>query len=232
VAHILIIEDDTTIRKTLEFNLRQAGFGVSSAKDGQQGIELATSSKPDLVLLDLMLPRLDGFTVCKQIRQLNPKVSIVMLTALDDENNKLKGFEVGADDYVTKPFSSQELFARIKANLRRQTYFYQENSDKQIRHGDLIINSYAKNVFVSGKSVRLTPKEYLLLLELAYHPGKIYTRPQLAEKVWGYKFLPSSRTIDIHVHRLRTKIEKRSLYNFIHTVPTFGYQFKPVKKLG
>lgn len=232
MATILVIEDDTTIRDTLEFSLKLAGFSVLSAKNGEQGLQLATEDNPDLILLDLMLPKIDGFTVCKRIRSKNETVPILMLTALDAEKDKLKGFNAGADDYITKPFSSDELLARIAANLRRSRQQTKESdTNERITFGDAIIDRKKHLVTVKDERVKLRPKEFFLLELMASNPGQVFSRVELSEKIWGSDFLSSSRTIDVHIKRIREKIEKISGYTYIQTVHTLGYRFE-VEKNG
>lgn len=232
MATILVIEDDTTIRDTLEFSLKLAGFSVLSAKNGEQGLQLATEDNPNLILLDLMLPKIDGFTVCKRIRSKNETVPILMLTALDAEKDKLKGFNAGADDYITKPFSSDELLARIAANLRRSRQQTKESdTNERITFGDTIIDRKKHLVTVKDERVKLRPKEFFLLELMASNPGQVFSRVELAEKIWGSDFLSSSRTIDVHIKRIREKIEKISGYTYIQTVHTLGYRFE-VEKNG
>ena len=230
---ILVIEDDTTIREALKFSLKAAGFEVLTASAGEDGLETAIEKAPDLVLLDLMLPQLSGFEVCKRVRDEGSNVPILMLTALDQEKDKLDGFAAGADDYITKPFSTEELLARINANLRRAgAESAGEGGGVVSKFGDLVIDRENYRVSVAGEPVDLRPKEFLLLTTLCAQPGKVFSRPRLLESVWGYGFVSSSRTIDVHVKRLREKVESLSAYNFIHTVHSIGYRFETKKKLN
>lgn len=232
VNTILVIEDDTTIRETLKFSLKAAGFDVLTASDGQDGLDTAIEQTPDLVLLDLMLPRLSGFEVCKRVRAQGSNVPILMLTALDQEKDKLDGFAAGADDYITKPFSTEELLARITANLRRAGLETAGGDSAPVsKFGDLIIDRENYRVSVAEEPVVLRPKEFLLLTTICAQPGKVFSRPRLLESVWGYGFVSSSRTIDVHVKRLREKVEGLSAYNYIHTVHSIGYRFEAKKKL-
>lgn len=231
MTNILVIEDDTTIRDTLEFSLKLAGFDVITAKEGETGLRLAEDKNPDLILLDLMLPKVDGFTICKNLRMKNEAVPILMLTALDSEKDKLKGFGAGADDYITKPFSTEELLARIAANLRRaKQRAALTNQNEPIIFGDVVIDRKKHLVTVGDNRVELRPKEFFLLELMASNPNQVFSRMELAEKVWGYDFLSSSRTIDVHIKRIREKIEKLSAYTCIQTVHTLGYRFEVTKK--
>lgn len=232
VNTILVIEDDTTIRETLKFSLKAAGFEVLTASDGADGLRAALEGGPDLLLLDLMLPQLSGFEVCKRVRAQGSNVPILMLTALDQEKDKLDGFAAGADDYITKPFSTEELLARINANLRRAgVEAAGEGRGVVSKFGDLVIDRENYRISVAGEQIVLRPKEFLLLTTVCAHPGKVFSRPRLLESVWGYGFVSSSRTIDVHVKRLREKVEGPSAYNFIHTVHSIGYRFEAKKKL-
>ncbi len=228
MAKILIVEDDRSLRETLEYNLRVAGFDVSTAQDGEEGLA-ALGQRPDLILLDLLLPKMDGFKLCAEIRKTDEDLPIIMLTALSDEDNKLKSFELGADDYITKPFSVKELLARVRANLKRAKVRELRDSEA-IQVGDLQIDPERFSVKVSGRGVRLTVKEFQLLALLASHPETLFDRRRLSDLVWGYDFVGSSRTIDSHIWKLRAKIEELSAYRYIHTVVGLGYQFKPEAK--
>ncbi len=224
---ILVIEDDTTIRDMLSFSLEQAEYSVLSAKNGEIGLELAFGNNPDLILLDLMLPKMDGFTLCKRIREKDEKVPVLMLTALDSEKDILKGFDSGADDYITKPFSTALLLARITANLRRSGQRGKvDDLSKPLNFGDVAVDRKKHLVLVDEKRVDLRPKEFFLLELMASSPGVVFTREEMAEKVWGHDFISSSRTIDVHIKRLREKVEKNSAYTYIHTVHTLGYRFE------
>lgn len=227
---ILVIEDDTTIRDTLEFSLKLAGFSVLAAKDGEIGLQLAKDKDPDLILLDLMLPKIDGFTICKNIREINEGVPVLMLTALDAEKDKLKGFAAGADDYITKPFSTDELLARIAANLRRSKQREDSPDRESISFGDVVMDRKKHRITIAGQRVELRPKEFFLLELMASNPDQVFSRMELAEKIWGYDFLSSSRTIDVHIKRIREKVEKFSAFSYIHTVHALGYRFEVIKK--
>jgi len=227
MAKILVIEDDPLIRETLQYSLKGAGFDAEVAENGAQGLERVKESEPDLILLDLLLPEIDGFEVCKQIREVDEDVPIIMITALEDQRSKLKGFSVGADDYITKPFSIEELLARIRANLKRTL---KTTKSPVIEIGDIKIDPTKHMVQVNGKEIHLRLKEFQLLTVLASKPGVLYTRQDLAERVWGYEFYASSRTIDVHVRRIRNKIEENSSFSYIQTIHGLGYKFQAEEK--
>jgi DNA-binding response OmpR family regulator len=191
---------------------------------------MAREATPDLILLDLMLPGIDGFELADQIRRTDPDVAIVMVTALGEERDTVRGLDAGADDYVTKPFSMEELLARVRANLRRVRERAVLETDETIETGDLTIEPSQLRVQVAGRPARLRLKEFQLLLALAKAPGRLMTRQKLAQEVWGYDHLASSRTIDVHIRRLRQAIEECSAYTFIHTVHGVGYRFEPKPK--
>lgn len=230
MAQILIVEDDPIIRQTVEYALKRAGFATNTAADGPTALEAAHEFQPDLVLLDLMLPGIDGYHVAEQIRLEDKETAIIMVTALDQERDKVRGLDAGADDYITKPFSMEELLARVRANLRRVRTRETLSDDRIIEVGDLRIEPKSFRVWVKGEPVRLRLKEFQLLITLARRQGELCTRQMLAEEVWGYEHLPSSRTIDVHVRRLRQAVEDPSDYVFIHTVHGMGYRFEPVLK--
>ena len=213
---ILIVDDERPIVDILVYNLQKEGYETIEANDGEEGIKLALEKKPDLVLLDIMLPRIDGLSVCKRIRQ-SLNVPILMLSAKDEEIDKILGLELGADDYVTKPFSVRELMARVKANLRKMDIASENNVDiKQeeeqeantISVGDLVLNLDKFEVKVRGEVVDLTLREFEVLKYLAKQPGQVITREILLEKVWGYEYYGDIRTVDVTVRRIREKIEK------------------------
>jgi len=226
MASILVVEDDPIIRQTVEYALRRAGFTVTSAADGLRALEQAQASRPDLVLLDLMLPGMDGYEVAERLRASDKEMAIIMVSALDQERDKVRGLDVGADDYITKPFSVEELLARVRANLRRVRQREALASEDPIETGDLLIEPAYLRATVSGHEIRLRLKEFQLLLALARRGGALATRQWLAEEVWGYEFLPSSRTIDVHIRRLRQALEEYSAYEYVHTVHGMGYRFE------
>lgn len=228
MAHILVIEDDPLIRETLEYSLKGAGFDVVTAENGIEGLAKIKEDKPDLVLLDLLMPEIDGFEVSKRIRAFDENIPIIMITALEDQRSKLKGFSAGADDYITKPFSIEELVARIRVNLKRTLRKTAKTS--LIEVGDLILDLTKHTVQSKDQDVKLRLKEFQLLTVLASEPGVLFTRQDLAERVWGYEFYASSRTIDVHIRRIRNKIEENSSYNYIQTVHGLGYKFQAEEK--
>lgn len=225
MAVILIIEDDPTINEAIEYNLKREGFSVLVATSGDDGLKLAKAGEPDLVLLDLMLPGLNGFEVCRQLRERDPALPILMITALQDEGSKVKGFDSGADDYIVKPFSIAEVIAKVKAVFRRTEALKSKDKKRALEIGDLVIDPVAYKVSISGEPAQLRPKEFQLLALFASSPGKLFTRQEIAEKVWGYSAV-AGRTIDVHVKRLRSKIESRSGYSYIKTVHGLGYRFE------
>jgi DNA-binding response OmpR family regulator len=226
----LVVEDDPIIRQTVDYALRRAGFTTRTSGDGLEALQMAREATPDLILLDLMLPGIDGFELADQIRRTDPDVAIVMVTALGEERDTVRGLDAGADDYVTKPFSMEELLARVRANLRRVRERAVLETDETIETGDLTIEPSQLRVQVAGRPARLRLKEFQLLLALAKAPGRLMTRQKLAQEVWGYDHLASSRTIDVHIRRLRQAIEECSAYTFIHTVHGVGYRFEPKPK--
>ncbi|MBR5218120.1 MAG: response regulator transcription factor [Clostridia bacterium] len=203
---ILVVDDERPIVDILRFNLEKEGYKVIEALDGAEGLNLALTKEPDLILLDVMLPRMDGFEVCRKVRE-KSGVPILMLTAREEEVDKVLGLEMGADDYITKPFGIRELLARVKANLRR-TAAAEENVDSEIiRIGDLAINQSRYEVEKRGEVIDLTLREFELIKFLAQQRGKIFSRESLLEKVWGYEYYGDVRTVDVTVRRLREKIE-------------------------
>lgn len=205
---ILIIEDEKPIVDILKFNLKKEGYSTIEAYDGEEGLNIALNQKPDLILLDVMLPKMDGFSVCRKIRE-KLSTPILMLTAKEEEVDKVLGLELGADDYITKPFSMRELMARVKANLRKfMSVDNGSNSgEKIIKKKDLEIDIDRYEVKKNGEVIDLTLREFELLKFLATQPGQIFTREQLLEKVWGYEYYGDVRTVDVTVRRLREKIE-------------------------
>ncbi len=223
---ILVVDDEKPIVDILTFNLQKDGYKVISALDGPQGLNLALSKKPDLVLLDVMLPGMDGFEVCRKIRE-QSSVPILMLTAREEEVDKVLGLEMGADDYVTKPFSVRELMARVKANLRRTAEEEKTGDAEIIRYMNLTINNASYEIAKDGKVIDLTLREFELMKFLIQRPGRIFSREQLLEKVWGYEYYGDVRTVDVTVRRLREKIEddpKNPVY--VMTKRGVGYYMK------
>ncbi|SFC57137.1 two-component system, OmpR family, alkaline phosphatase synthesis response regulator PhoP [Bacillus sp. OV322] len=235
IKKILVVDDEKSILTLLQYNLEQAGYSVVTAIDGEEGLKLAIEEKPDLIVLDLMLPKLDGIEVCKQLRQQKVMTPILMLTAKDDEFDKVLGLELGADDYMTKPFSPREVVARIKAILRRSQFqpekAEEDNSDDElIKLGGLKIYPERYEAFFEGNLLELTPKEFELLMYLAKHKGRVLTRDQLLSAVWNYDFAGDTRIVDVHISHLREKIEsnsKKPLY--IKTIRGLGYKLEEPK---
>jgi len=227
MTRILVVEDDPIIRQTVSYALKRAGFEVSAAGDGFDGLTLARAEQPDLILLDLMLPGIDGYRFAEEVRRENTEVAIIMVTALDGGRDTIRGLDAGADDYVTKPFSMEELLARVRANLRRVRERVVLEANDLIEAGDLVLEPAQLRATIGGEPVKLRLKEYQLLLALARNSGQLMSRQRLAREVWGYEFLPSSRTIDVHIRRLRQALEERSPYQYIHTVHGVGYRFGP-----
>lgn len=224
---ILVVEDEKPIADILEYNLAKEGYEVKTAYAGDEALEMVRDYKPDLVLLDIMLPGIDGLNVCRQIRQ-QMDCPIIMLTAKDAEIDKVLGLELGADDYVTKPFSARELLARIKAQLRRSTQDAKgKTPEDSIFATDLEIDRDFFTVKRSGRTIDLTQREFELLDFLASNPGKIFTREDLLQKVWGYDYFGDVRTVDVTIRRLRVKIEENpSNPQFILSRRGLGYYFK------
>jgi DNA-binding response OmpR family regulator len=223
-AEILIVEDDEVIMGTLAYNLSRNGFGVQGAANGADALRLARNSRPNLILLDIMLPGESGIEVCERIRDRDRGVLIVMITAKDAEEDKVRGFEAGADDYVTKPFGMRELLARINANLKRGET---GSKGKIIEAGDLQLDTKNFTAHAGRGSLELRPKEFELLAALASTPGELRSREELAKEVWGHAGVGSSRTIDVHIRRIRAALEEKSSYEYVHTARGLGYRFEP-----
>ncbi|MBQ6846216.1 MAG: response regulator transcription factor [Oscillospiraceae bacterium] len=224
--HILIIEDDLNIAELIRLYLEKDEFKVSIAYDGKAGVDLFQKEHPDLVLLDIMLPEMDGFAVCREIRK-NDKTPIIMLTAKNETVDKITGLELGADDYIAKPFDMKEVIARIYAVLRRFEPEQKDDLPQDVKTFDnLIINMSAYEVIISGKKVEMPPKELELLNFLASHPNRVFTRNQLLDDVWGFEYFGDSRTVDVHVKRLREKIDGASEKWSLKTVWGVGYKFE------
>lgn len=232
MSSVLVVEDDPIIRQTVEFALRRAGFSVRGVGDGVEALAIAAEFRPDLVLLDIMLPGMDGYQVAEALRSQDKDAAIIMVTALDQEQDKVRGLDAGADDYITKPFSMEELLARVRANVRRVRAREVLSDDAVIEKGDLLIEPRNFSAKVKGHPVKLRLKEFQLLLTLARNEGRLCTRQMLAEEVWGYEHMTSSRTIDVHIRRLRQAIEDPSDYTYVHTQHGLGYRFETVAKAG
>ncbi len=207
---ILVVDDEKPIADILQFNLKKEGFDVHCAYDGNEAIKLVEEIQPDLILLDIMLPQQDGMEVCREVRK-KYDMPIIMLTAKDSEIDKVLGLELGADDYVTKPFSTRELIARVKANLRRQKHAATQQDEQEetneITVGNLVIHPDSYMVSKRGETIELTHREFELLFYLAKHIGQVMTREHLLQTVWGYDYYGDVRTVDVTVRRLREKIE-------------------------
>ncbi|MHC0551852.1 response regulator [Salinicoccus sp. CNSTN-B1] len=225
---ILVVDDEPSIVTLIKFNLEKAGYIVITAEDGRQGLDLSLTEKPDLIVLDLMLPGMDGMDVCKTLRQEKVETPILMLTAKDEEFDKILGLELGADDYMTKPFSPREVVARVKAILRRtQVQKTPDDATAVIKLGALEIHTDSYDVYAHGEQLVLTPKEYELLLYLSNHKNKVLSRDQLLNGVWDFHYDGDTRIVDVHISHLREKIEadpKRPAY--IRTIRGFGYKLE------
>ncbi len=223
---ILIVEDEKNIVEILKFNLKKEGFTTIEAMDGELGLDMALNQKPDLVLLDVMLPKMDGFTVCRKLRQTSD-IPILMLTAKEEEVDKVLGLELGADDYITKPFSPRELMARVKANLRRTVIDDSlPKNGNLLKSGDLSIDGSRYEIRREGVVIELTLREFELVKFLAQHQGQIFSRENLLEKVWGYEYYGDVRTVDVTIRRIREKLEKdASNCEYIMTKRGVGYYF-------
>lgn len=231
---ILIVEDEVSLQETLSYNLRKQGYEVETVGDGPSALEAARRLKPELILLDIMLPGMDGFDVCRILRN-EMSTPVLMLTARDDEIDRVVGLEVGADDYLTKPFSMRELIARVKAMLRRVRIIREEVSSSQIDIADKLVYEFGnmeidigrREVRIDRKPVNLKPKEYELLFYLAKHKNQVLSRDQILESVWGWDYVGDSRTVDVHVRWLREKIETTPANpERIITVRGAGYRFE------
>ncbi len=222
---ILVVEDESSIASFVALYLKNAGYAVRTAARGEEALDQVAADPPSLVILDLMLPDLDGIEVCRRIRK-SSEIPILMLTARDEDVDKIIGLEVGADDYMTKPFNPRELVARVKSILRRSTPERRQIESAVLRHGDLTIDAGRREVRVGEDEIQLAPKEFDLLWELLDHRGLVLTRDQLLERVWGYTFAGDTRTVDVHVRQLRRKLGDASP---IVTVWGVGYKVSPAK---
>lgn len=220
---ILLVEDDDVLREALAYRLQEEGYEVREARDGDEALREARHLPPDLVVLDVMLPRLDGLSVCRILRA-ESKTPIILLTARTGEVDKIIGLESGADDYVTKPFSTGELLARIRAVMRRTVA---AQATLQLEHDDLRLNIERRRAYLGDRELVLSPKEFDLLAELMRHSGMTLSRDLLLDRVWGYDFSGDTRTVDVHIHWLRDKVEDNpSRPKLIHTVRGVGYRFE------
>lgn len=234
MRRILVVDDEVNILELIRYNLEKDGYTVLTASDGNDALEMARREKPDLILLDVMLPGVDGLSICRLLRQNEEtrKIPIIMISARGEELDKVLGLEIGADDYVTKPFSNRELLARIKARLRGKLNGAGEPEKGRgdvIVHGQLSIDQSRYLVTVNGARQDLTPKEFELLRFLALEPGKVFSREYLLEKIWGYDYLGDSRTVDVHIRHIRQKFEQvPGCPQYIETVRGVGYRFKDI----
>jgi len=224
---VLIVDDEKNIVDILSFNLKREGFEILAAYDGKAALDQYSSKRPDLILLDVMLPVLDGFEVCRRIREKDRKTPIIMLTAREEETDKVLGLDLGADDYITKPFSIRELQARVRANIRR-TGSTTEAQGGEIEPLGLVIDAERFDVFIDGKGAELTQREFELISFLAASPGKVFSREELLHDVWLYEYFGDLRAVDVAVRRLREKVEEDpSQPRYIMTKRSVGYYFEP-----
>ena len=224
MKRILIIEDEESIRGFLKINLKRNGYEVIEADNGELGVKLALKEKPAIIILDVMLPGIDGFKVCKIIRNEDEKVGIIMLTAKSQDLDKIMGLEYGADDYIIKPFNPMELLLRIKALLRRISDYEEK---KGIIQGKFKLDIYAKRIFKNNKEIDLTPKEYSIIKLFIENPNKAFSRDELMDLVWGEDYIGDPKIVDVNIRRLRSKIECSSLNEkFIETIWGFGYRWR------
>ncbi|MDX2032447.1 MAG: response regulator transcription factor [Blastocatellia bacterium] len=226
---LLVVEDDPAIQRLIGDYFRHVGYDVVSASDGEAGVRLAVNEKPTVMILDLMLPKMDGLSVCRQVRERNPTLPIIMLTAKDDVVDKILGLEMGADDYLTKPFSLRELEARMKSVLRRTRVKPADPVEEELTpivRGELRIDPGRREVTIRDRVIELTPKEFELLSLFAAHPGRVYSRKYLLENIWDYTYGGYDRTIDSHINRLRAKVEDDpDEPKLVLTVWGVGYKF-------
>lgn len=229
---VLVVDDDINLLDTLKYNLAKDGYKVVEAENGIQALEMARQEKPDLILLDIMLPGMDGLEVCRILRK-EMAVPILMLTAKTAEIDKVVGLEMGADDYITKPFSIRELMARVRAIFRRSQWQEQQKSPAEpaaqpvLKADSLEVDISGHRVFCKGKALKLSPREFDLLIFLMRHRGQVFNRERLVENVWGYDYEGTARTVDVHVHSLRLKIEDNPVKpRHLLTVHGFGYKFE------
>jgi two-component system alkaline phosphatase synthesis response regulator PhoP len=228
---VLVVDDEQHIRDLIKFNLEKEGYKVHTAAEGESVVRLAREMMPHLIVLDIMLPGLDGYEVCRILRSIEDTagIPIIMLSAKGDVVDRVLGLEIGADDYITKPFSPRELLARVKASIRRQKQVTKEivDKDKEIRCGELLIKPDRFEVLVNGARIDLSPKEFSILALLAANPGRVFSRDALLEQIWGFDAVRETRTVDVHIRYLRQKIEAdpgNPMY--IETVRGIGYRFR------
>jgi DNA-binding response OmpR family regulator len=229
MARLLIVDDEPNLRHSLSYALRQEGYEVATAEDGERALDMFKTSKPDLVVLDVMLPKMDGLAVCRAIRR-ESDVPVIMLTARSSELDTVVGLEVGADDYLAKPFSTVELIARIRAALRRAAAPRAGNGTEEVEAAGLRIDVGRHRVMVDGHEIELKPREFDLLRFLASHPGQVFARNQLLASVWGLDYSGDSRTVDTHVKTLRERLgDVPEQPRWIETVRGVGYRFREAK---
>jgi two-component system alkaline phosphatase synthesis response regulator PhoP len=227
---ILVVEDDRTLRQALSFNLTREGFEVTSAPDGEAALVAARGQRLDLILLDLMLPAMSGLEVLRVLRREGVATPVIILSAKGDEIDRVVGLKVGADDYVTKPFSRPELLARIEAVLRRgrrESTDSAEAPGERLELGPVVVDVAHREVIIDGDTVHVTTKEFDLLAFMAGNPGRIFTRDQLLARIWGYDYAGDSRTVDVHLSWLRSKLRRADGHNWFRTVRGVGYAFSP-----
>jgi DNA-binding response OmpR family regulator len=217
--HILLVEDEIKLARFMELELSSEGYRVSVAHDGMTGLTLARESAPELVILDWMLPGMSGVEICRRLRTTGIKVPVILLTAKDEVGDRVAGLDAGADDYVVKPFSIEELLARIRAHLRRT----QEDNQDLLQFEDLSLNRRTREVLRGGRAIELTAKEFDLLEYLLSHPRQVYTRDQILEHVWGYDFIGDSNIIEVYIRYLRLKLEENNEKRLIQTIRGVGY---------
>lgn len=228
---LLIVDDEPILLKGLKYSLEQETYIIDTAINGDEALKKALENDYDLIVLDLMLPKIDGLEVCKKIRE-KSMIPIIILTAKGDDSSKILGLEYGADDYITKPFNILELKARIKAILRRVSFREPVSSTNLIKIDDFTINTLGRKVTLKNQEINLTAKEFDLLLLLAMNPNKVYSREELLETIWGYEYFGDLRTVDVHIRRLREKIEKNSSQpDYIRTKWGVGYYFRSKNKV-
>jgi DNA-binding response OmpR family regulator len=221
-AHILLVEDEVKLARFIELELESEGYRVSVAHDGMAGLALAREAAPDLAILDWMLPGLTGVELCRRLRSTGISIPVILLTAKDEVGDRVMGLDAGADDYVVKPFSIEELLARIRSHLRRT----QKTDEDLLQFEDLTLNRRTREVHRGGRSIDLTAKEFELLQYLLSHPRQVFTREQIIENVWGFDFLGDSNIIEVYVRYLRTKLEQNNEPRLIHTARGVGYALR------
>lgn len=228
LGRVLVVDDDAHIRELCRLYLTKEGFSVLEAADGPEALTRMEDDPPDLVVLDVMLPRLDGWEVLNRVRDRTEWLPVIMLTAVGDETDRVAGLEMGADDYLTKPFSPRELVARIKAVLRRASVASAAGEGKALAFGPLVVNPELRQARVGAQTLALTPKEFDVLFFLADHPLRVFSRDQLLDRVWGIDFFGDARTVDVHITRIRRKIARAGgPEHFLETVWGTGYRFNP-----